>query len=368
MKRSVLATLILFAASVAVSAQEAEENRSLGDVARETREHVKADAQNPSAHSARVLEIVADISVNTAEDYTGHITELINQKDFAGLEKAADSARSNKSRLPGGTWKLYDFYDTISKPWNGSAASEADWNTHMSFLKDWVSRQPQSTTAHIALAAAYLKYGYKVRGNGHADTVSEEGWHALGDGANSALKELQEAATLPVRCPYWYAAMMDVALAQGWSRARARELVEQSISYEPEFYHVYRLYANYLEPKWYGNEGEAEAFAEEISRRLGGREGDFVYFEIGSVLNCAPCGTGSPGFKLSWSRIKDGYGAMEQMYGTSNSKMNRFAFMAVKAGDRATAKDIFTTIGDHWDNATWRRKQAFDAAREWVMQ
>ena len=138
--------------------------------------------------------------------------------------------------------------------------------------------------------------------------------------------------------------------------------------FEPEFYHVYRLYANYLQPKWYGNDGEAEAFAEEISRRLGGREGDFVYFEIGSVLNCAPCGNGSSGFKLSWPRIKDGYWAMEHLYGTSNLKTNRFAFMAVKAGDKTAATKVFSEIGDKWDKARWNRKQAFDAARDWAMR
>jgi len=131
---------------------------------------------------------------------------------------------------------------------------------------------------------------------------------------------------------------------------------------------VYRLYANYLEPKWYGTEGEAEAFAEQISRRLGGKEGDFVYFEIASLLNCPPCGTGSPGFKLSWPRVKDGYSAMERLYGTSNVKMNRFAFMAVKAGDQSTAKEIFSAIGEKWDRPTWRREVEFITARDWAMK
>src|SRR6266496_5201439 len=221
-------------ASVATAAQDAEQSLSFGEVARETRERVKADSQNPSTHAARVLEIIADITANTSEDYRDRITELIAQRDFEGLEKNAENARSNKSRLPGGAWKLYDFYDLVSKPAAGPRATDADWNAHdwnahMLMLKEWVSRQPQSTTAHIALAAAYLKYGYEARGGGYADAVTEEGWRALDENANLAFKELEQAATLPIRCPYWYAAMMDVALAQGWSKARTRELVEKSI-------------------------------------------------------------------------------------------------------------------------------------------
>jgi hypothetical protein len=37
-------------------------------------------------------------------------------QDFDGLENMADSARSSKSRFPGGVWKLYEFYQAVSKP------------------------------------------------------------------------------------------------------------------------------------------------------------------------------------------------------------------------------------------------------------
>jgi len=120
-----IACFLLFASVSVTSAQTEEDTRSLGDVARETRERAEADAHSPSAHSVRMLELIGDLSVNSPEDYNGHISELLNHRDFDGLEKAADSARSNKSRLPGGAWKLYNFYQTVSKPSGDGRRSSA---------------------------------------------------------------------------------------------------------------------------------------------------------------------------------------------------------------------------------------------------
>ncbi len=80
--------------------------------------------------------------------------------------------------------------------------------------------------------------------------------------------------------------MQQLAIAQGWNRSQARQLLDQAVAFEPDYYHYYREHANYLLPKWYGEPGEAEAFAEEASNKVGGQEGKFVYFEIASLIMC----------------------------------------------------------------------------------
>jgi hypothetical protein len=340
-----------------------DDNRSLGNVARETLEQKRLKAQDASPHAVHMRELIADMSVNDPGEYAGQMTELLNRQDFDGLEHAADIARSNKSRFPGGPWKLYVFYDAISKPSGGRQASDADWTAELALLKQWISGKPQSSTARIALAQAYLGYGSKARGNGYADTVTDEGWQSYGGRTALALSTLKEAAALPDKCPYWYEAMIQVAVAQGWSKSRTKALVDESISFEPGFYHVYREYANYLQPKWHGTEGEAEAFADSISQQIGGEEGDFVYFEIATVLNCTPCGNAGSPANLSWPKIKEGYAALEHLYGTSNLKMNRFAFLAAKFGDKSAAKEVFARIGDNWDLSVWTSRERFEAAK-----
>jgi hypothetical protein len=363
-----VSTMLLLLSSIAASSQtNPNGNRSLGDIARETRAQQRLKSQDTSAKAAHVRELIADIGLNDPEAYKGQMAELLGRQDFDGLDRAADMARSTKSRFPGATWKLYDFYDSVSKPSGVSQAGDADWNSHIALLKKWISLKPQSITPRIALAETYLNYGQKARGNGYADTVTEEGWRKQGDSANLALATLKEASALPQKCPYWYEAMMHVALAQGWDTSATKALVEELISFEPGYYHVYREYANYLQPKWYGEEGDSEAFANTISKRIGGEEGSFIYFEIASLLNCGPCGDGTEAFKLSWPKVKEGYAALEHLYGTSDLKMNRFAYMASKAGDKTIAKEVFTRIGDRWDQKVWRSRQRFQTAKAWAL-
>ncbi len=86
------------------------------------------------------------------------------------------------------------------------------------------------------------------------------------------------------RCPYWYEAMQRVALALGWEKRQARELLDAAAAFEPSYYHFYRQYANVLLPEWYGEDGETQAFAEEVSKHLGDPDGPIVYFEVVSLL------------------------------------------------------------------------------------
>jgi hypothetical protein len=178
---------------------------------------------------------------------------------------------------------------------------------------------------------------------------------------------LKKASQLTEKCSYWYEAMQHVAQAQGWRKSEARELMEQAVSFEPSYYHAYREYARYLDPRWYGSDGEAEAFADEISNRVGGKEGAFLYFEIASLLTCQCNPSPAHMKKLSWPKIQKGYEALDQLYGVSTLKRNRFAYMAYLAADRAVTQKVLLQAGDDWDKQTWGSKDHFEDVREWAV-
>jgi hypothetical protein len=160
--------------------------------------------------------------------------------------------------------------------------------------------------------------------------------------------------------------MQLVALNQGWSKAQARDLLDQAVAFEPGYYHFYREYAYYLLPKWYGHPGDAEAFAEEISQKVGGDEGNFLYFEIATQLTCQCDSTDSDMEHLSWPKIKEGYGALRRLYGLSSLKINRYAHMAVEAEDKTAAKEAFDMIGDDWNHQVWHSSAKFANAKQWA--
>jgi len=128
---------------------------------------------------------------------------------------------------------------------------------HLRLLKSWVSEKPRSISARVALAEAYLAWASDARGSGYVDTVSESGWKLFEERSAEARRILDKAANLPTKCPEWYVAMQNVALSQNWSLADARALLNQASAFEPDYYYYYRMYANFVLPKWNGEPGDA---------------------------------------------------------------------------------------------------------------
>lgn len=328
------------------------------------------DKQPSQAVPAKELVEKAQVSSSDPDaerEYQNESASELVGRNFSQLEKVAHEARVGKARFAGGVWKLYMFYDGVSQPAVGDQATDADWTNHIDTLKEWITAKPDSVTARLALAEAYIKYAAKARGGGYANTVSENAWKLNAERTDLAATALVEAARLKEKCPYWYEVMQQVALGQGWEKAQARELFDQAAAFEPGYYHFYREYAYYLLPKWYGERGDAEALAEESYNRVAGLEGKFIYFEIASILTCQCDSTETDMENLSWPKIKEGYAALGQLYGYSSLKMNRFAHMAFEAGDRAAAEQVFATIGDDWDHSVWHSSQKFETAKVWAL-
>jgi hypothetical protein len=305
-------------------------------------------------------------NLQTELEYEGPIKQYFSQGNFDQLEKAASEAREGKGRVLGGVWKLFDFYDAIDTTFIREHSDESDWKMNLDSLKQWVAAKPDSAAARISLAQAYVGYAWQARGGGYANTVSEEGWELYGERIALAAAALAEAARLKQKCPYWYEVMQNVALAQGWDKSQARELMEQAVASEPRFYHFYREYAYFLQPKWYGDQGDAEGFAEEVADRVGGQEGDFLYFEIASLVACQCDSEKTALQNMSWPRIKQGYAALEKLYGVSNMKRNRFASMAFKVDDKPAAQAAFIEMGNDWEKKVWLSSEKFENAKTWA--
>jgi hypothetical protein len=304
--------------------------------------------------------------LQTEQEYESPIRQYFSQGNFDQLERAASEAREGKGRVVGGVWKILAFYDAVDTTFIREHADESDWKMYLDMLKQWVAAKPESATARISLAQAYVGYAWQARGGGYADTVTEEGWELYGERIALAGARLAEAARLKQKCPYWYEVMQNVALAQGWDKSQARELMEQAVASEPSYYHYYREYAYFLQPKWYGKKGEVEAFAEEISDRVGGQEGEFLYFEIASLVACQCDSEKTALQNMTWPKIKRGYAALEQLYGVSNMKRNRFASMAFKAEDKPAAREAFAKMGNDWEKKVWISSEKFENAKTWA--
>jgi hypothetical protein len=287
------------------------------------------------------------------------VRHLLENEKFEELEAIATKARSQKERFLGGAWKLNVFYSTVQGP--GSLTStDAVWTAHMELLKRWIAAKPESITPRVALAQAYLRFAWKARGRGYSNTVTQDGWKLFSERIEQAKQTLEQAETVAAKDAQWYRAMQTVALAQGWQREQADNLLQKAAELEPDYFYVYAAHANYLLPKWYGKPGDTETFVQSSADRIAGPQGNLVYFEVAMDVNCCRA---KPQANLSWSRVKEGFAALEELYGSTNHELNAMAFMAARQNDSEFAKQVFSRIGDNWDEEIWGSKVKFDRAK-----
>ena len=156
--------------------------------------------------------------------------------------------------------------------------------------------------------------------------------------------------------------MQRVALAETWDLPREQALFAQAVAFEPSYYYYYRQHAHYLEPQWYGAEGDAQRFAAQAADAVGGPKGDILYFQIATELMCH-CGV-EPALKLmSLPRIQAGVAQLEKQHGVSLVNLNLLAYMAIKVSDSVVARNAFLRIGDDWDKEIWRTRNYFDSSK-----
>ena len=345
-----------------------QDSPSLGETARKLRaeknkpaetQPASSDAKHQSETEAKIAEgLNADPAI---DNYETEVKDLFNREKFDELEKIAADVRLNKSRFQGGVWKLHCFYDALAEP----STPDHSWVEHLQKLEKWKSEKPESITARVALADTYRSYGYEARGEGYSNTVTEEGWKLFTKRIAIARAILKEASGLKAKCPEWYAVMHAVIRDEGGERAEETAIFEQAIAFEPLYYYFYRSRAIFLLPKWHGEDGETERFADEISTKIGGKEGSIVYFEIAAeMVNQCNCDTQLK--RMSWSKIREGHAAMEEKYGVSLLKVNQFARMAVRMADAGAAQKAFEQIGDNWDKDSWGSKRYFDLSKAWA--
>jgi len=311
------------------------------------------------------VPVPASPSTETSDTYRLYVRNFLLQGNYGELEKIVQTNRTERGLLVAGDWKLNDFYNAVVYPLSNSDLTDADYLQQIDRLKKWQAARPDSAAAKIALAQLYIDYADFARGTGYADSVGSNQWRLYHQRTALAKQLLLAAASLKERDPQWYSVMGFVANNDGWDKTLTHDLFQQALAFEPSYFHYYRIYANYLLPRWYGDSGDIQSLAEDVSAKIPEPGGSILYFQILSSLACY-CDQDIPELRhADWSKLHLGFTNLDHYYGTSNLNANRYAEMAEVFADRGAAQEAFEFI-QRRDTSVWIREQDFDNARDWA--
>jgi hypothetical protein len=301
--------------------------------------------------------------IQTRAKFAESITAVFKAGKFEELEKTAKELRASKARFPEGLWKLSIFYNGIHS--DAYSNRDAEWTECFQKLDQWKTQYPNSITLCVARAEVLTSYAWKARGGDWASKVTPEGWKLFSERLAQARAVLEEGEKLSEKCPHWFAAMETVALGQGWDREEEAQLFKEAGAFEPQYYDYYFRRVTYLLPRWHGEQGEWEKFAEEMVKENPGGEGKTIYARIAwsatEYYNNLFKDTG-----IQWPLMKQGFEEMMKHYPTSNWNLNAFAKFAVQAEDRATARELVKRIGNHYLVEPWGTPGTLQAALAWI--
>jgi hypothetical protein len=292
----------------------------------------------------------------------------LNEGDFEALEKIAKELRASKEMYFQGTWALNSFYLGCGEI--GDKTPEPDCKQLLERLQAWRKAKPASVTARVALSRVLSDYAWKARGNGWVDTVTDDGAKQMADRLAESWAVLEEAKTLPEKCPGWFCAAASVALGQGWNSARLSTLEAEAVAYEPEYHDFYSAMALIMEPRWHGVPGQVERFFEKYAALRKGIEADVFYARAVWQLDLRRLDKNffeaHPGLK--WPMVTRGFDELLTRFPDSLTVRSEFARLAFKAKDKPRAKAMFDQIGMNFDARTWFTPSTFDQYRKWAYE
>ena len=303
-----------------------------------------------------------------SDDFEAQVAKQWSVDNFEWIDREAARLRVSKDRLPGGYWKLRALFRTLESPVVRGEATDADWEAHIAKIERWSKSRPTSITPQVLLVNAWENYGWKARGTGFSNTVSDDGWKKFHSRVEKATNLLTESARLEEKCPEWYLAALTIARSEGWERAEMEHLFAEGTALEPTYYYLHQAKAGFLLPRWYGNEGEWEQFAETAANSIGGEQGDMLFFTIYSNMMSYHGLEFMNTHQKDARRLLSGFRAIEKLYGPSPQRINEAALISFFAGDPKTTVELMKRIGDDFDESVWRSKTNFDVFKQGAAQ
>lgn len=293
--------------------------------------------------------------------FRAEVTGAFEEEKFAELNAMAREAIASETIFGDGTWKIYNFYQALIVGGDGKEKVFAALEPR--FLR-WTEQTPDAITAWMALAEFYIGYAWQARGGGYANTVKEEQWKVFRERLAKAGEALVKASKLQETDPYWYSVMASLGRSQQWPADKYGLMFEDGLRNYPTNWELACARAYGLLPRWYGNPGDWEAFAEQESQREGGL-GAEVYARIVISLFTFYDNV----FKdtdASWEKTREGLEILRKKYPEDDIILNNAVLLARVAGDKETARAMLAQMGDTYHSGMWRSPQDVILMREWA--
>jgi Zn-dependent protease with chaperone function len=185
------------------------------------------------------------------------IVALIEQRDFAGLERVLGGFQTAFEADAGASRKLetaYWAFDRIARSAQGT-------------LDEWCKTHPASYAAHMARASFFYFQGLDARGTQYIGKTPEENIRTMRIFFEKAQADLERSLTLTPKPYLTRLTLMSVARIGG-NRSDENAHYREAVKLAPQSIELRLDHMAILEPRWGGSYAAMEAYANESRAQL----------------------------------------------------------------------------------------------------
>ncbi len=299
------------------------------------------------------------------EELSEKFADLLARKQFAELDRLAEQLRKNE-RTPSGLWKLDLLYSGICP--DKKNHNQHYWEMSLDQFRQWSEQRPDSITAPIGLAGAWIAYAWQARGSGLASTVTETGWKLFRERLEKAYGILAENSKKGAACPRWHREMIHLARVRSRPRPEAWELLKASAAAFPDYWESYFQMAACLQPRWGGRPGEMLKMADWAAEHAGGELGKEIYARICWAVGQSETARDflSPETGVDWEKMKAGFEVMMKKYPGSDWNRAAFCYFAWLFQDKPVVRELFPGLDRRLLMEFWPDWKSMNEARAWI--
>lgn len=305
-----------------------------------------------------------DEEIREARELASENVRLFQAGRLDELDARAAAWRKGRERTSLDVWKESILYDALVVE-SYDAASDADHEARIRLFENWVSRRPASVTARMALGRQWFAYAWKARGRDWENDSIPEARRLFKERLEKARILFEETALMPDTTPVVYYQLLSLARSQDWSGTKTDELLKRALAFEPDYPGYYESRAESLLPRWGGSDESVVQFAAASGDARKDGRGDELYASMLWNLRWAYSDAKRSPFDagFSWPRVRAGCASVLSRRPESTAWANRCAKLAVLAGDKESARGMFTALAGRYDDSVWSNYREYWQAR-----
>ncbi len=295
----------------------------------------------------------------------GDVEQMLMDGRTDELDAIADEYRVSRVRTHGGWWALQVYYEWLT-PFAGSNCgcgpdiSKVAFDDKRKALEAWLERRPRSLTARVALGNLWRLRAWQLRGGAGAEGTSETAWQGFRESmarADGLLAAVEETAD-----PMIYFIEMDTVVASDDPRASLQSLYIHATAAFPTFPAYATQYYYYMLERWFGQPGQAAAFAASLLTTPGGDQGAIEYVSVAATAASHSLGVDDlMKSGVDYNTLIGACAARQRTVGLTNRDWNVLLFYAVAARDKKGANFALKHVAGNWDRGIFTQ-----ALSDWV--